>query len=195
MSGGKPRFSIGDRVWLASFDSSDAYVTCPDCGGTGRLRVTFHNETTVSIECANCAAGYSSPTGRIKIYDRQPRAWEITVTGIEMTGIEVTYRLGGDASSWRSAADGDVFATHDEAWMRARAVAEEAAEDERKRVYRKERDTRTWAWNASYHRGEIKRALKSVEYHTSKLTVAALKAKEDKGSRAEGKPSASGEVG
>lgn len=178
------KFNIGDSVWLAAFDARDAYVPCPDCGGTGRLRVTFHDETTVSIGCANCAAGYDPPTGRIKVYDRKTQADMTTVTGLEMTGAKVTYRLGGDASHWRSAGPEDVFATREEALVRGQVLADEATEAERQRVFRKERDTRTWAWNASYHRGEIKRAQKSIEYHTAKLNVASVKAKEDKSSKA-----------
>ena len=46
----KPKYEIGQDVFFASFSShASEYVTCPDCGGTARLRVTFHDETTVSI--------------------------------------------------------------------------------------------------------------------------------------------------
>lgn len=174
----KPQFGIGDSVFLARFDASDAYVTCPDCGGTGRLRVTFHDETTVSIDCQNCAPGYNPPTGRVKVYDRKPSAMEIHVSGLEL-GVEgVRYRLGG-GSNWNYIADaGDVFATREEAEARGQQMADAAKEEELQRVYRKERDTRTWAWNASYHRKEIKRALQDIERHTAKLNVAAIKAKE-----------------
>lgn len=179
-----PKFAIGDTVWLARFDASDAYVTCPDCGGTGRLRVTFYDETTVSIGCANCQSGYDEPTGRVKVYERKATAEAITVTGMELTGAKVQYRLGGTASSWRNADECDVFASHEEAMVRAQVVADEATEAERKRVFHKEKDTRTWSWNATYHRNEIRRAHKSIEYHTRKLNVASLKAREDKAAKA-----------
>jgi len=49
---------------------------------------------------------------------------------------------------------------------------------EREKIATKEKDTRTWAWNASYHRRQIKDAKRQLEYHTAKLNVASLKAKE-----------------
>lgn len=175
-----PRFKIGDLVWLALFDARDAYVSCPDCGGTGRLRVTFHDETTVSIECRNCMYGYDPPTGRVKVYERTPKAEAITVTGLELTAVGATYRLGGGLSHWRTAGEEDVYATEEDAVVRAQALADEATEEERQRVFRKERDTRSWAWNASYHRTAIKEATRQLGYHTAKLTVAALKEKDAK---------------
>lgn len=67
----EPKFKIGDTVWHATFGMTETWVTCPDCGGTGRLRVTFHDETQVSIECNRCGPGYEPPTGRIKCWDRK----------------------------------------------------------------------------------------------------------------------------
>lgn len=175
-----PRFNIGDQVWRARFDSTKGGVTCPDCGGTGRLRVTFHDETTVSIECRNCSVGYDPPTGRVVCYERHPAAEPITVTGMEMTATKITYHLGGTESFHYLADENEIFVSREEALVRAQSMAAEATEEERKKIFRKERDTRTWAWNASYHRGVLKRAHKDIEYHTAKLNVAALKAKEDK---------------
>ena len=34
------------------------------------------------------------------------------------------------------------------------------------------KDTRSWAWNATYHRGCIRQAEKDLEYHRAKLAVA-----------------------
>ena len=45
---------------------------------------------------------------------------------------------------------------------------------------RKEKDTKTWAWNVHYHRKEIREAQKRIEYHTSKLNVAKLHVKAEK---------------
>ncbi|MFA5900273.1 MAG: hypothetical protein WC829_14305 [Hyphomicrobium sp.] len=175
-----PRFKIGDQVWRARFDASKGYVTCPDCGGTGRLRVTFHDETTVSIECRNCAVGYDPPTGRVVCHERHPGAEQFTVTGMEMTATKVTYHLGGTESFHYLADENEIFAAQEDALARSQVQADEASEEERKKIFRKERDTRTWAWNASYHRGVIKRAKHDLEYLTAKLNVASLKAKEDR---------------
>jgi ribosomal protein S27E len=170
------RFEIGQEVWRASWDSTTAYVTCPDCGGTGRLRVTFHDETQVSIGCQNCAPGYDPPTGRVRVYERHARAFRSVVTGLEMEGTRIRWRTNDSYI----VEDEDLFEDEAAALARATEKAAEADREERQRVLTKEKDTRTWAWNASYHRKQIKEAQRQIEYHTAKLNVAAIKAKQDK---------------
>lgn len=170
------RYQIGDEAWMASFEGVETSVECPDCGGTGRLRVTFHDDTEVSIGCSACSRGYEPPTGRIQVYTRTAAARKVYITGV---------RIDGDKTEWSTSdsyivPDEDLF--DDEAQCLA-AAKEKAAEYDRKdreRVLTKEKDTRSWAWNATYHRREIKRAEQLIAYHSAKLAVASLKAKEDK---------------
>jgi len=168
------KHQIGEVVWLASWEAQPAYVVCPDCGGTGRLRVTFHDETQVSIECRNCSAGFDPPTGRVKVYDRVPRAVEAKITGAEIDGDKVEWRTD---QSYR-VPEAEIYSNKADALFAAREKARQADREERDRVNQKEKDTRTWAWNASYHRRCIKEAQRQLEYHTAKLAVAVLKAKE-----------------
>jgi hypothetical protein len=60
--------------------------------------------------------------------------------------------------------------------------ARKADQEEREKIGAKEKPTRTWAWNASYHRKEIKRCKESIEYHERKLAAANLKARSEKAS-------------
>ncbi len=168
------KFSIGQKVYWARCEQAPTSVECPDCGGCGRIRVTFHDETTVSIDCQNCARGFEKPTGRVVVYDRSPEARLTTITGIEIKqNGSVEYRTNDSYII-----DEDrLFTTRDEALTKAAAIAAEMDRAEREKVSRKEKDTRSWAWNASYHRREIKRAKESIAYHESKLAVASLKAK------------------
>lgn len=169
-----PKFHIGDKVWRATFDASENYVTCPDCGGTGRIRVIMHDDTEVSIGCQACTYGFHQPSGKIKAYDRQARAVPGKITGVDIAINKIEYRIDG---GWICTTD-NVFASEEEALIRAAELAAEFDDAERKRIGLKEKDTRSWAWNASYHRRRIKEARRQIEYHTSKLNVAALKAKE-----------------
>ena len=41
----------------------------------------------------------------------------------------------------------------------------------------KEKPARSWAWHVTYHRREIKRAERDLEYHTRALGIAKEKAK------------------
>lgn len=170
------KYEIGQQVWRATFDSREAFVVCPDCAGTGRLRVMFADDTVVSIECAACGPGYNPPTGRIKVYDRQPAARLTTITGVEISAGKTEWRT----SDSYIVQDEDLFDNEADCLVRAQAIATEYDRAERERVNKKEKDTKTWGWNAHYHRREIKDAQRRIEYHTAKLAVASLKAKEDK---------------
>lgn len=176
-----PKFTLGQQVWRPTFESSEKWIECPDCGGTGRLRVTFHDETTVSIDCQNCSVGYDPPTGKVRIYERKPEAYMGTVSGIEMEPDKVTYKIysGGHGSYWLVSED-DLSTDRDEALAKAQVRADEAAAEELARIARKEKDTRTWAWNASYHRKAIKEAQRNLDYHTRKLAAANLKVRDEK---------------
>jgi hypothetical protein len=71
----------------------------------------------------------------------------------------------------------DLFETEAEAMVAAEAMAAEYDEEERKKILTREKDGKSWAWNATYHRRCIKQAEKDLDYHTRKLKVANLKAK------------------
>lgn len=171
-----PRFQIGDQAWRATFDSTPAFVECPDCCGSGRLRVIMGDDTEVSIDCQNCKRGYLGPQGVLQVYDRTPRAEPVIVTGMEMDAERIRYRT----STSYLVDDADLFADEQQAVARAQEIGEQFGAEERARIANKEKDTRSWAWNASYHRKAIKEAQRQIDYHTSKLAVASLKAKEAK---------------
>jgi hypothetical protein len=183
----KPQYEIGQDIFYAAFNSyKSEYVTCPDCGGTGRLRVTFCNETTVSIPCANCAHGYDEPTGKIMVYCRKGEVIKCQISGIEISDGEVEYRAeyytfddqGRTFRGCRCIKEEDVFLSETEAQARADKLAADYDAEERAKIFRKEKNQRSWAWNASYHRKQIKDAERSLEYHRKKLAHAALKTKE-----------------
>jgi hypothetical protein len=173
------RYQIGQVAWLATFENHARQVPCPDCGGTGRLRVLMHDDTQMSVECRNCAIGYDSSTGRVTVHDREPRAEQVAIDGLEVTATEERYRVGS-GNVYRLIESERLYDTEAEALVAARSLATQHDEEERKRILGKEKDTRSWAWNASYHRRCIERARKEIMYHESKLAVAAIKAKEDK---------------
>lgn len=168
------KYEIGDTVWFATCNQEETSVECPDCGGTGRLRVTFHDETTVSIGCRNCSVAFDSPTGRIKVYNRTPKAKPFTILGLE---IEASGEVRYAGPNGYRIKESCLFATIDEAMMAAVEMAKIQDQAERDRIQTKEKDTRSWAWNVTYHRREIKRAEKDIVHHTAKLAHAALKAK------------------
>ena len=176
----KLRFNVGDVVYHATYSTSARNVECPHCLGTGRVRIIFADDVEASIGCGNCASGYDLPSGKVTIWDGHTAVQVRTVSGFTQHHEKVEWRLGGaDGYCW-VANDEDVFATEEEAEARAEVLAAEATKWNEAKVYNKEKNTRSWAWNASYHRSEIKRAKQQIEYHEKKLAVACLKAKEQK---------------
>ncbi len=168
------KYEIGQEVWRASFDSADAYVVCPDCGGTARVRVMLPDDTIVSIECEGCRHGYSGSDGRIHVYDRRPVARLVNILGLEMRDGKTEWQT---SDSYRVGEE-DLFDTEVEAMTRARAIAADHDREERDRVNRKEKPLKSWAWHAHYHRSCIKEAERQIAYHTARLNVAKVKAKE-----------------
>lgn len=170
------KYQIGQEVWFATWAPTKTYVECPDCAGTGRIRVLMADDTMVSIECAGCSRGYEPPTGYIQVYNRQPRAKHTTVIGVEIRDGKTEWRT----TETYCADDGDLFDNEADALERAQEKAAQHDREERERIAQKEKPTRTWAWNAHYHRREIKEAQRRIEYHTAKLAAANLKAKQER---------------
>lgn len=173
------RFAVGEEIWIGDFYAlAPTFVTCPDCGGTGRLRVIFHDETHVSIECRNCSIGYDPPSGRITVYQQDVKAQRAKICGFENAHGKTRWHVDGTDCGYRIIEDENAFRTELEAIAWAKDREGKYEEEQRAKIFKKEKDTRTWAWNASYHRKEIKEFERRIAYHKSKLAVAALKAKE-----------------
>ena len=174
------RFNIGEVVYHASYDTSARSVECPHCLGTGRARIIFADETEVSIGCGNCALGYDLPSGKVTIWDAHAAVRARIISGFEQDHEKTQWKLEDVKGYCWTANDEDIFSTREAAEARATVLAAEATKWNEAKVYKKEKDTRSWAWNASYHRKEIERAKEQIEYHEKKLRVACLKAKEQK---------------
>lgn len=170
-------FKIGDVVFVAIKNGTQKQVVCPDCCGTGQLTVIMGDKSAVSVECTLCTKGYLGPQGYLDTYDYSPSVEKKTILGVsQLSGRKPYYEF----HNFYSSEDNCVFSTEAEAQIRAVQMAEEQNAQEIKKINRKEKDTRSWAWNANYHRAEIRRAEKNIIYHTSKLNIAKLKAKEEK---------------
>lgn len=169
-----PSYSIGDVVWRATADVHEHRVVCPDCAGSSRLRVILGDDTEVSIECENCKRGFERASGSVIEWVHSPRAVRATISKIRMENDTIEY---GSSDSYYLAPE-NVFQTETDAMARAEELAADWAAQERARIYRKEKDHRSWGWNATYHRRAIKEANRQLAYHTAALSWASKKAKE-----------------
>ena len=172
----QPTIKLGDHVWVSRAQGQRKRITCPECFGTGQLDILLRDGTKHSIDCAGCAAGYEPPKGWVELWEYEPSVELQTVTKIEQDiGHPPEYRAGHFCYK----AD-EVFLTREEAVARAAKYAEEQTKEAEAKIFRKEKDTRTWAWHVHYHRKAIRDAEKSIEYHTKKLNAAKLQAKPEK---------------
>lgn len=165
----KPKFNIGDTVWIARAGPMEKSVECPACYGQRALTVIMGNGEQVSIDCSLCSVGYEPSKGVIKTYEFQAIAEPVRIERVELTnrGFQFNHH-------------DEVFATKEDALKRAEELKIEHLKEEENRLKNlKEYESRTWSWNATYHRRELKRAQEQVIYHTAKLNVAKVKAKEN----------------
>lgn len=163
----KPKFQIGDSLWIARVEQAEKWVTCPDCFGTKTLRVILGDGTEHTIDCAGCSPGYDSPRGVVKSYNIGPVTSVEVVTGIDCSSERVRYTFG----CWLQD-ECNVFATKEEATERAHELFLQREAEEERRIQEPERRKRSWAWNVHYHRDCIRRAEQEIAYHTAKLNAA-----------------------
>lgn len=178
----KPKYEIGDQVWAATCNTETVYMTCPDCGGTGRIRCIMHDDTEISIDCGGCSGGYNPPSGRVSYYKRIAKADSGVITGLNIETHDgkslVEYTVQG-AYNYRYKED-KLALSYAEALIIAEALAENENALEEDKILKKEKPAKTWAWNASYHRKCLKDANRNIEYHTRKLSAANLRAKAER---------------
>lgn len=179
----KPRYQLGDLAWKASFEGVENWVTCTDCGGTRRVRVLMADDALCSVECGACRFGWEGSQGALRVYDRVPKTYQIEIIGvtirddgIEYQGREITE---GPARTW-FVKEVECFGSFDLAHAAALQMAADADAEEREKINRKVKDKKSWAWNASYHRKEIKEAERRLEYHRAALNVAVQKSRIEK---------------
>ena len=172
-------FQIGDMVFLASGGPKQVWVTCPDCLGEGRVKIVLGGDEHW-IDCLCCERGVESP-GRIMTYEYNGDVREIVIGGVESAqsehGMEIRYRFNVTPNSWNSADANEVFSNRGDAEVKAKELAVRFNREAEENIRRKQESKKSWAWNASYHKREIERGKRDLEYHTRKLNVASALAK------------------
>lgn len=167
------RFDIDDVVYRATFETEASTIECEHCAGTARIRVIFGDGQEVSIPCENCSRGYLDATGRIEVFIRTPKAERCRIKGFEFRDGKVRWQTTGNYI----VDDESLFKFEAIALAAAKVIAKKADADEEARISMKEKDHRSWAWHASYHRKCIREAERQIEHHKRKLSAANLKAK------------------
>jgi hypothetical protein len=168
------KFKMGDTVYQAEAGQEQVWITCPECAGSGRLRVILGDDSEVSIACVCCERGYDGSPGRIQTYKFVGRTTEHTLMGVEEhLGRPTRYSFG-----CYSTEEANLFATRGEAANRMEILVLEHQTEETKRLKYKEKQHKTWAWNVRYWRGEIRRNKEEIARYEARLAVAPKNPKE-----------------
>ena len=172
------KFNIGDIAYVARAGQEQIWITCPECLGSGRLRVILGDDSEVSIHCECCSRGYDGSLGRVQTYTFKARVEEVVITRIESSmhgdGLRTCYKFSGCYYDDEK----NLFATRLEALARAEQIREEHIADETKRLKYKEKQHKTWAWNVSYWRRGIRHAKEEIARYEARLAVAPKNPKE-----------------
>ena len=175
----KPKFNLGDTVYMASYEAVYRNIVCPDCLGSKRVKVVLGDGTEVSIECGGCdPGGYEPSTGYVRQVNYEIVVHKRTVTGVTLSSIGVEYQLDKFDCSYYTGTDATCFATEQEANQKAESDKTASEAEENKRLMAKTKDHKSWAWNATYHRKCAKNAKRELEYHEDKARICAKNAKE-----------------
>ncbi len=164
---------IDDWVYVATYGMQQKQIKCPHCLGTKYCTVIIATGEEFTVDCGSCSRGYDGSVGTITDYDYTPEVKHVQVSRIEVR------REGNEYYSDCYVYDhSKVFLTREDAEKEAVILTEKHRKEQADKIQRKEKDAKSWAWNASYHKKNIEKAKKDIEYHSSKLDVAKHKVKE-----------------
>lgn len=156
--------NIGDIVWIARLRHCEFQETCPDCLGTKMVTLLLANGERESLECKTCyPGGYEPPRGHIIRTQYQPKAEKRTINSMEIQENKTTYRF----FDWSC---DKVFDNESDALAEAEILRlESEASDHQRFLWKKEDSRRTWSWNCSYHRRQIKDAKQQIAWNEARL--------------------------
>lgn len=165
-------YNIEDKAWHASRKGTEEVVTCPECFGEKYLTVILGDGSQVTIDCAGCASGYDPPKGYVSYYKSSVEVELVTICKVEIYQDHAEYGFNGTDSFHHIAKDTDLFATKEEATIRAKELAEEWNKEQLAKIHRKEKNHRDWSWHVHYYRRQIRDAEQKIEYATKQLDAA-----------------------
>ena len=159
--------NIGDKVWTARLQHKEFTEVCPDCLGDKTVTLLLKNGDKHSLECHTCnPGGYQPSRGYVTKTQYQATAKESVINEMEIRADGIKYRF----YDWSC---NNVFETEAEAVAAAEKIRlEKEAEDFHRFTWKKEDSRRTWAWNCSYYRRQIKDAKRDLAYAEARLGIA-----------------------
>ena len=175
---------IDDQCFYATFSShKKVWIECPECLGSGRLRVILGDDSEVSIACLCCKDGYSESHGKISSRVTAAEVWPVVIRGMEINeGKSTIYKFFHSGGHYHAKED-RLFIDEAEAIACGEKLAADHALELERQIGQKAEANKNWAWHVKYHRRSIRDGEKALEYHRAALAVADKKAKTGKESK------------
>jgi len=160
-----PKFKVGDAVWIAKCGIESVQKICPTCFGKKEVTLILGNGDSVILPCKGCVIGFDPPGGYISEceYVAEPEMMVIWGMDIKINhdGERVCYYQQN-----RTYDDKDVYATKEEAQVRANEKKTQLEKEQTTRAEHVKKDIhKSFSWNASYHMRHAKKDRESAEYH------------------------------
>lgn len=152
-------------------------MPCPVCFGKLAVVLILGNGEHVTVECDACGRGFDGPQGWVDDPCPSSRVEKVTIDGLKMdygtlkvTANHSTLTMGVDA-----------FWTEAEAEVVRVALFAKAQVDAANNAHmRHGYATKKLTWTVSYHRAELKKAKRAIDYHTIKLSDALARQRKPK---------------
>lgn len=162
---------IGGSYWIAAPTGERVAVPCPVCAGNKTVDLILGSGERVTIECEGCGKGYDGPRGYVHEYRQTPAIKRVIVDRVSSMPSSTrdwwTFYLLPDGYC----DERELFNTEAEAM--AAAVAKKVNEDEAnmRSHQSKKANATNGGWTVRYHRDQIKKLQRQLEWHQSKVTT------------------------
>jgi hypothetical protein len=165
-----PKFAIGQTVFVPQAHAHNRnYVPCPVCYGKRSVVVILGNGEHQPMLCDYCGKSIDGPQGRVSAYSPSSHIVEGRVTGVRCDSYR-GWRVQVGHSEYE---EKEVYIDRDLAEVRRAELFAQAEQDAKRCWETQFKDSRgKTGWSVGYHRSEIARCKRQIEYHESKLTAA-----------------------
>lgn len=165
-------YIIGDMVWWAHADTKHVTKDCPVCFRSRKVTVILGDGEHVETPCDFCGKGYEGPRGYIEEYEWVAAVKQVTIDRKEVHESNGERKIDYYNGQYQTLESNDIFAEKTGADARIlEKIAEHEVEVARNIAVRKEYNTKSYSWHVGYHRREIKKAEKSIEWNSKKVTA------------------------
>ena len=165
-------YQTGDTAFVAEASAfTQTSIPCPICFGKLSVTLILGNGESQTVECEACGKGCYGPTGTASVYKATSSVRRITITGVMEDGWEDRWIVSEGHSTYRLS-DGNVFPAEAEAEARrAVLMAEAEKQAERNMESNMRGHKKQMTWSANYHRQEIARRKREIEWHEARLAM------------------------